>query len=73
MQRYFFSISYRDKSVPDSEGVELPADVDLRRCAMYLAAKLRADTAIPAVQFPDCIIEVSNARGDLLLSVPVPA
>lgn len=72
MARYFFSIRYRDRSVPDREGVELEDGVDLGQCALYLASRLRADTAITEAQFPGCMIEVSNGRGELLLQVPVP-
>lgn len=73
MTRYFFSISYRDRNLPDREGVELPPDVDLRRCALYLADKLRGEAGSTAVPFPDCTIEVSNVQGDVLLTVPVAA
>lgn len=72
MARYYFSIRYRDKTVPDGEGVELDDAVDLGQCALYLAARLRADAAITEAQFPGCMIEVSNGRGELLLQVPVP-
>ncbi len=72
MARYFFSLSYRDKTLPDREGVELQDDVDLGTCALYLASRLRTDTAIPEFQFPGCTIEVANARGEVLLKVPVP-
>ena len=73
MPRYFFSIRYRERSLPDREGVELGDGVDLGKCALYLAARLRADTEVTEVQFPGCTIEVSDARGNVLIEVPVPA
>ncbi len=73
MARYFFSLRYRDRTLPDAEGVELQDDVDLGICANYLARRLRADATTADAPFPGCTIEVADARGEVLLQVPVPA
>ena len=71
MPRYFFSIRYRDRVLPDAEGIELGSDVDLEQCALYLADRLQGDDALVEVQFAGCVVEVADTRGSVLLSVPV--
>jgi hypothetical protein len=70
--RYFFSVRYRERVLPDRDGVELGSDVDLRSCASYLARRLQAEGGITELQFPGCVVEVADAGGKVLLSVPLP-
>lgn len=70
--RYFFSIRYRDRLLPDHEGVELPPETDLESCARFLATRLRNDEAMADVELAGCAVEVTDRRGRLLLTVFVP-
>lgn len=69
--RFFFSIRYRDRLLPDQEGVELPANTNLDACARYLADRFCADSALPAQDLEACSVEVTDSGGTLLVAVPV--
>lgn len=70
--RYFFSIRYRDRLLPDHEGVDLTPDADIESCARFLAQRLRNDDAMADVELTGCAVEVTDRRGRLLLTVFVP-
>ena len=72
LARYFFSIRYRDRVLPDREGVELASGADIRQCALYLADRLRNDGALAEVHLDGCAVEVSDGRGDHVLTVFLP-
>lgn len=71
MAHFYFSIRVRDRLLPDREGVDLAQGVDVRACAVHLAERLKDDPAISRIQLEGCAIEVTDAAGAYLLSVPV--
>ena len=71
--RFFFSVRFRDRLLPDREGVQLGAGTDLDVCARYLADRLAGDPGLAGVRLDGCAVEVSDARGDVLIIAFLPS
>lgn len=67
--RFFFSVRFRGRVLPDREGVELSAETDVRGCARYLAEALARDGALAEVDLSGCAVEVTDASGALVAAV----
>lgn len=66
--RYFFSIRYGDRLLSDREGIEFAEEADVGRCARYLATQLRSDRALQGISLAGCAVEVTDRRGDHVLT-----
>ena len=72
-KRFFFSVRAGSRALPDREGIELGPNVDLSACARYLAERLRSDGSLPGTALDDCVVEVTDSDGSLLVTERVPA
>jgi hypothetical protein len=70
MAIYHLSIRHRERLYHDDEGEEIAGEMEMREQALQTVRDLTRTASLTIPDWLDCILEVTNEAGDMVLRLP---
>ena len=70
MPRYHLSIRHRERLYHDEEGEDIPGEMEMREQAHLTVRDLTRTASLAIPDWLVCSLEVTDARGQLILRLP---